>query len=83
MIWIPLRYQSNDDSNLVFQIPEYAGLLHIVTPRYIQNAHKHNMQVHVWIVNSIEDMRRLLDWGVDGIITDYPDRALSLLISSK
>lgn len=33
----------------------------------------------VWTVNSREDMIRLLDWGANGIITDYPDRALSLL----
>jgi glycerophosphoryl diester phosphodiesterase len=33
----------------------------------------------VWTVNDPRDMRRLLDWGATGIITDYPDRALSLL----
>jgi glycerophosphoryl diester phosphodiesterase len=37
------------------------------------------MDVHVWTVNEEEDMRRLLDLGVDGIITDYPDRLLDVL----
>jgi glycerophosphoryl diester phosphodiesterase len=37
------------------------------------------MQVHVWTVNEVEDMRRLLDWGVDGLITDYPERLIELL----
>lgn len=65
-----------------FQIPEYAGNLRLVSPRFIKAAHKHNMQVHVWTVNEVTDMQRLLNWGVDGIISDYPDRLLKLLSSS-
>ena len=34
--------------------------------------------MHVWTVNEVEDMRRLIDWGVDGIITDYPSRLMEL-----
>ena len=30
--------------------------------------------VMVWTVNDGEDMRRLLEWGIDGIISDYPKR---------
>ena len=32
------------------------------------------LQVLPWTVNDPPDMERLIDWGVDGIITDYPDR---------
>jgi glycerophosphoryl diester phosphodiesterase len=56
------------------QVPEYYGKLHLVTPRFITAAHKKNIRVHVWTVNNELDMERLLRWGVDGIITDYPDR---------
>jgi len=63
-----------------FQIPEYAGKLHIVTSKFIRNAHKQSLQVHVWTVNSVQDMERLINWGVDGIITDYPDLAMNLLL---
>jgi glycerophosphoryl diester phosphodiesterase len=35
------------------------------------------MRVIPWTVNEVEDMKRLKDWGVDGLITDYPNRALS------
>lgn len=62
-----------------FQLPEYHGRLHLVTERFVRTAHAHNMQVHVWTVNEVEDMRRLLDWGVDGLITDYPERLVELV----
>jgi len=63
----------------VFQIPEYAEKYHLVTSSFIQAAHAHSIQVHVWTVNEIDNMQRLIDWGVDGLITDYPDRLLMLL----
>lgn len=62
-----------------FQIPEIEGNNRIITPRFIQRAHARGMHVHVWTVNEIEDMKRLIAWGVDGLITDYPDRLLALL----
>lgn len=64
---------------VAFQLPEYQGKLHVVTERFIRSAHRHNMQVHPWTVNEVQDMRRMLDWGVDGLITDYPDRLMKLL----
>jgi len=39
-----------------------------------QRAHDLGLQLVPWTVNESADMRRLIDWGVDGIITDYPDR---------
>jgi glycerophosphoryl diester phosphodiesterase len=39
-----------------------------------QRAHDLGLQLVPWTVNETADMRRLIDWGVDGIITDYPDR---------
>ena len=63
-----------------FQIPEYAGILHIVTPRFVRAAHAQGLQVHVWTVNEVEDMRRLMEWGVDGLFTDYPERLVKLLV---
>jgi len=55
------------------QVPEYQGSLRVVTPHFVEAAHSRGMQVHVWTVNDQADMRRLLDMGVDGIVTDYPD----------
>ncbi len=42
-------------------------------------AHKHGLPVNVYTVNKPEDMNHLLDLGVDGIITNYPDRLLAVL----
>lgn len=61
------------------QVPEYSGDLHVVTPRFLGAARGRGMEVHVWTVNEPDDLQRMLDLGVDGIITDYPDRLLALL----
>ncbi len=61
------------------QIPEQAGGLQLVSRGFIEAAHARNIAVHVWTINDTTDMRRLLDMGVDGIMTDYPDRLLKLL----
>jgi len=64
-----------------FQVPEvYAGM-RIVTPEFIARAHDAGVAVTVWVVNAEDDMRRLLDWGVDGLITDRPDLAMPLVRS--
>ncbi len=61
------------------QVPEQRGAIYVLTPRFVKAAQGRNMDVHVWTVNELEDMQRMLDAGVDGIITDYPDRLLELL----
>jgi glycerophosphoryl diester phosphodiesterase len=45
-----------------------------ITPELIAAAHRVNLLVVVWTVNEIEDMRAVAALGVDGIISDYPDR---------
>lgn len=58
----------------VFQVPEHHEGTHVVTGRFVGAAHDLGLTVQVWTVNEREDMRRLLELGVDGILTDYPDR---------
>jgi glycerophosphoryl diester phosphodiesterase len=62
-----------------FQVPERAGRTRVVSPRFIQAAHAAGLVVQVWTVNDTDDMRRLLDWGADGLITDRPDLAASIV----
>ncbi|MEZ3160173.1 glycerophosphodiester phosphodiesterase family protein [Microbacterium sp. BWT-B31] len=61
------------------QVPERQRGLRIVTPRLIDAAHRHGVEVHVWTVNEPDDMRRLVGLGVDGIVTDRADVALAAL----
>jgi glycerophosphoryl diester phosphodiesterase len=61
------------------QVPEYRSQLHVLTPSLVDTSHSRNLKIHAWTINEVEDMRRMLDLGVDGIITDYPDRLLQLL----
>lgn len=71
----------------VFQVPELyphdgregEGARRIVTPHFVRDAARRNIPVHVWTVNDPAHMRRLLDWGVDGLITDRPDLAALVL----
>lgn len=50
----------------------------LVTPRLLKEARGHDLQVVCWTVNHPGHMRLLVQAGVDGIISDYPDRLLEL-----
>jgi glycerophosphoryl diester phosphodiesterase len=53
-----------------------------ITSKFIADAHSRGLKVYVYTVNYEDDMARLLDMGVDGMITDYPD-LLSRLIKER
>jgi glycerophosphoryl diester phosphodiesterase len=61
------------------QVPERRGPLRIVTKRLIAAAHRAGVEVHVWTINDVTEMRRLRALGVDGIVTDRADVALDAL----
>jgi glycerophosphoryl diester phosphodiesterase len=50
----------------------------LITPRLLKEARRHDLQVVCWTVNHPAHMRLLAEAGVDGIISDYPDRLLEL-----
>jgi glycerophosphoryl diester phosphodiesterase len=75
---VPLRFR---DGSLPTGV-SYAGpSLEIVTahPEYVDRAQKHGHAVHVWTVNSADDVRHCRDLGVDVIISDRPGAALETL----
>jgi glycerophosphoryl diester phosphodiesterase len=75
--WVrwPVRHPAYSE----FQIPEWAGTTRVVSPRFVRYAHEANCPVKVWTVDEESDMRRLLSWGVDAIISDRPDIAVRVV----
>jgi glycerophosphoryl diester phosphodiesterase len=78
--WLPGGESYTPDVD-IFQVPERFKGRRILTPRLIDEAHRRNIPVHVWTVNDSSDMRRLLQWGVDGIQTDRLDLLTEVLSS--
>jgi glycerophosphoryl diester phosphodiesterase len=62
-----------------YQVPELAGATRVVSPRFVRYAHDAGLLVKVWTVDEEADMRRLLGWGVDAIISDRPDVAVAVV----
>jgi glycerophosphoryl diester phosphodiesterase len=64
---------------MALQIPVAFGGNPLVTPELLKAAHEHGVHVHVWTINDPDEMTRLLDLGVDGIVTDDPGRMVELV----
>jgi glycerophosphoryl diester phosphodiesterase len=62
-----------------YQVPEWAGRTRVVSPRFIESAHRAGLAVQVWTVNTEADASRLLAWGADALISDRPDRIAPLV----
>ena len=60
-----------------FQVPERVGRMRVVSPAFVRHVHRERHAIQVWVVNERDDVKRLLDWGVDGIISDRPDIAIA------
>jgi glycerophosphoryl diester phosphodiesterase len=62
------------------QMPPRQGRVSLVTERLVHTAHRRGIQVHVWTIDDRAEMARLLDLGVDGIMTDRPQVLKDLLV---
>ena len=54
------------------QVPVSHGRVTVVTKRFLDRAHRRGVAVHVWTIDEPSEMHRLLDLGVDGLMTDRP-----------
>lgn len=61
------------------QVPPVHWGLALVTPNFVKAVHNKGLEVHVWTINEASDMVRLLDMGVDGIVTDRCDVAAQVI----
>lgn len=69
--------------SMALQIPaEFAGKP-LVTRELVEHCHRHDLLVHVWTINEPSEMHRLLDLGVDGLVTDRPDRMAELVARAR
>jgi glycerophosphoryl diester phosphodiesterase len=61
------------------QIPPSFRGIQVITPRFIEAAHHHGIQVHVWTIDDPIEMYELLNVGADGVMTDLPDVLLGVI----
>ena len=54
------------------QVPVRQGPLTVVNEQFVARAHQQGLHVHVWTIDDASEMQRLLELGVDGIMTDRP-----------
>lgn len=69
--WLPIEYEA-------LQVPVRHAGLQVVDAAFVAAAHRRGVQVHVWTVDDAATMRWLIDLGVDGIMTDQPERLAAL-----
>ena len=77
---IPLGQNALGDVDCL-QVPSAAGPLKVVTQASLRRAHRAGVQVHVWTIDDSAQIHRLLDLGVDGIMTDRADILRDVLIA--
>ncbi|WP_420151304.1 glycerophosphodiester phosphodiesterase family protein [Spirosoma sp.] len=73
-----LRSPEKNVEKLGFMPDIYSPYYRFINQKKISRLHAQRIQVIPWTVNKQKDMKRLKMWGVDGLITDYPDRAIGL-----
>jgi glycerophosphoryl diester phosphodiesterase len=61
------------------QVPIRSGPLRFDSPSFISRAQRAGLEVHFWTINEVTEIKRLVELGADGIVTDRADLALTFL----
>lgn len=78
--WLRLLPKTlNKKRQIIFQVPPSQGRTVIITPSFIKAMHKRNAIIQVWTINDRNEMVRLLNMGVDSVMTDKPALALEVV----
>ncbi len=82
--WLPGRMGASMTGPLggfaAAQVPLHQWRIPVVDRRFVQSAHAAGLVVHVWTIDDEATMCRLLDLGVDGLMTDRPTLLKELLV---
>jgi len=79
-VYLDKFYRPKSD---IYQLPEFFRTTHVLTERLVDAAKQKNIPIFVWTVNDPDEMRRFIEMGLNGIITDYPDRLSKVLNEYK
>ncbi len=71
---------NNDDILSLNCVDFYSIYNSKVNKELVDKIHKNNKKIHVWTVDNVKDMKKFIEMGVDGVITDYPEKLKSILI---
>lgn len=73
-----LWWQRLPDAEEIFA-PTIDGLFSLFTAENIDEFHERGQKVTAWTVNGVEDAKNLMAWGLDGLVSDFPDRILGVI----
>jgi glycerophosphoryl diester phosphodiesterase len=85
MMWIFFLYKSGflfldlPLKGSVLQLPEAYGQFKLISDKFVKELHLKDIEFHVWVVNQEEAMKRFINIGVDGIMTDDPALLMKVL----
>jgi len=79
LLGIILRPRKNKE---LLEVPERLGPIRVLTERSIKKLQQLGWKIYIWTIDNEQDMRRLIEWGIDGIITNRPS-LLRRLLESK
>lgn len=68
-------------TQVALQIPSMFESIQVISEPFVAAAHENGLAVHAWTIDDPAEMHQLLDWGVDGIMTDKPSVLAEVLRS--